>query len=162
MNDKPLRRQVILDLLASRPVGSQDQLRRLLDAKGLRVTQATLSRDLKDLSVFKGPSGYVLPGSGAGPGGGTLPGAGIAAAGTGALSEPLRMYLLRAEQAGNLVVLRTRPGHASPLATEFDRAQVPGVVGTIAGDDTVFLAAESTARARALVRSARQITGRSH
>ena len=148
MSAKARRRQLILDLLARQRVVNQDQLQRLLAQAGAHATQATLSRDLRDLNVLKGPTGYMV---GAEP---------PPLAGAATLGEPLRLFMIRAEQAGNLVIFRTRPGHAPPLASELDRTRLPGVLGTIAGDDTIFLAAESPGRARTIVRTARRLAGK--
>lgn len=143
---KARRRAFILDILAQQAVPNQDRLQRLLAARGVEVTQATLSRDLRDLNVYKGAAGYVLNGQ---------PPDAVPA--RPELERALRAFMLSATQAGNLVILRTRPGHASPLATEIDRVQLTGVLGTIAGDDTVFLATASPSRARTLARQARTI-----
>lgn len=137
---------MILDILGQQPVPNQDRLQRLLAARGVEVTQATLSRDLRDLNVYKGAGGYVLNAQ--------PPEVGPAKP---ELERAFRTFMLSATQAGNLVILRTRPGHASPLASEIDRVQIAGVLGTIAGDDTVFLATASPSRARALTRQARSI-----
>jgi transcriptional regulator of arginine metabolism len=149
MADKARRRAIIMEILSAQSVPNQDRLQKLLASRGLEVTQATLSRDLRDLNVFKGPSGYVLNQGGAElmP---TRP----------EVETAIRTYMISAVNAGNLVVLRTRPGHASPLAGEIDRSLLPGVAGTIAGDDTVFVAMATPARARALVRQARATVGR--
>jgi transcriptional regulator of arginine metabolism len=154
------RRQAALALLADRSVASQSDLRALLGQRGFPATQGTISRDLRALGVLKGPGGYLVPGEGAGAsrpkgaGGGGASGAGAAL--PGALVGALRMFMLRAESAGAIVVLKTRPGHAAPLATELDRAALRSAVGTIAGDDTVFVATPSPARAKALAAAARK------
>lgn len=145
---KARRRQLILDVL-QQPVPNQDRLAALLKERGVVVTQATLSRDLRDLNVFKGPLGYVLGQAGAEIG-----------VGNPQIESAVKLYMLSAAAAGSLVVFRTRPGHASPLASEIDRSGITGVAGTIAGDDTIFVAATSPARARSLVRLCRQIVSR--
>lgn len=149
MSAKARRRQLILDVLQQQTVPNQERLAALLQARGVAVTQATLSRDLRDLSVFKGPSGYVLN-----QGGGDL------GTGNAQIEMAVKLYMLSAAAAGSLVVFRTRPGHASPLASEFDRSGITGVAGTIAGDDTIFVAVNSPARARSLVRLCRQLVQR--
>ena len=143
MSLKARRRAIIMDILEKQAVPNQERLQRLLTARGLAVTQATLSRDLRDLNVFKGPAGYVLNGHPPEPG-----------PQRPEVNRAVRLFMLSVMQAGTIVVMRTRPGHASPLASELDRAHLPGVVGTIAGDDTVFLAMSSPSRARSLVRFA--------
>jgi transcriptional regulator of arginine metabolism len=150
MLSKAARRQRIRELLADNQVFSQEQLQGLLRARGANVTQATLSRDLRHLGVAKGPAGYRLANGLGGHGGGTVAG------GAGELHRILPSVLLSAEAGGTLVVLRTQPAHANPLAIEMDRARLPQVLGTIAGDDTVFVATRTPAQARNLLRSLRR------
>ncbi|MCP3905878.1 MAG: arginine repressor [Planctomycetes bacterium] len=144
------RHQRIRELLDRAPVRSQEDLRRLLAADGLEVTQATLSRDLRELAVVKGPDGYRMPGA---------DGA-VAAAGDG-LAQVLERELISAECGGTTVVLRTRPGYADSLAIEIDRVRPDEVLGTIAGDDTVFIAAKSPRLAQVLLRRMMKLAGRS-
>jgi len=149
MTSKARRRQLLLDILSQQSLANQERLAHLLAQRGVEVTQATLSRDLRDLNVFKGPSGYVL--------GQNAP---EAALHNQQLETSFKLFMINAQPAGSLVVMRTRPGHASPLASELDRVGMPGVVGTIAGDDTIFIATVSPARAKGLVRIARSLVGR--
>lgn len=137
------RLNVIREVLASSPVTSQDELRRKLRRRGIHVTQATLSRDIHQLRLSKGPGGYSLPnGHGA---------AAIAAAAEEDQSPSLNMIIesfgLRVRQAMNQVVLSTAMGGAQPVAAALDREEWPEVVGTIAGDDTVLLICMDTRRA---------------
>jgi transcriptional regulator of arginine metabolism len=136
------RRARILEIVRAERVKNQLELQTLLAGRGIEVNQATLSRDLRDLGLLKGPQGYELPG-------GTPPASGGAAM---ALFAAARAWLAEARAAGSLVVLKTPPGGANPLAIALDRAKLEGVVGTIAGDDTVFVAADDAAHARRLVR----------
>ncbi|MFO0962454.1 MAG: hypothetical protein U0625_06045 [Phycisphaerales bacterium] len=138
------RRARLAAIIASEQVGSQQELAALLRRReGIAVTQATLSRDLAELGVVKGPAGYALPGV-----------ASPAAAGReAALASSLRAHLLSVERGGTLVVLRTPSGHANSLAVELDRAGLPGALGTIAGDDTIFIAARDTESAARLART---------
>lgn len=115
----------------------------MLRRDGIEATQATLSRDLRELGVLKGPAGYTLPSEGGQRAGGRE------------LREAAAAYLLSVQPAGNLVVLRTGPGQASALALEVDRCGFDGVVGTVAGDDTIFIAAKS---ARLAIRLARALS----
>jgi transcriptional regulator of arginine metabolism len=148
------RLNVIREVLASSPVASQDELRRKLRRRGIHVTQATLSRDIHQLRLSKGPGGYSLPN-----GHSTTA---IAAAAEEdqppTLSEMIDSLGLRVRQALNQVVLRTVMGGAQPVAAALDREEWPEVVGTIAGDDTVLVictdvrhASEVDARLRAMV-----------
>ena len=133
------RHRLIAKLLAADSVRSQEQLRAMLDAAGVRATQGTLSRDLRELGVVKSPSGYALD---------PRPGNGSRAATD--LERSLETHLMAADFAGNIVVLKTEPGHAQLLAAEIDRAATPGVVGSVAGDDTIFLAVRSPKAARSV------------
>ena len=127
MVTKPRRRDLIAQLVHARPIQSQQELQEALAAKRVRVNQATLSRDLQDMGVLKGPAGYVLP---------TDP----ATVDTSkqSLSNMLRRELRSIEYSGNTVVLRTDAGHANALAVELARSRLDDILGTIAGDDTIF------------------------
>lgn len=146
----------ILSAQSGRPVLSQEELRDRLGRGGFSVTQATLSRDLRALGVMKGPGGYMLPGRG--PGGGRGERAGAVPIDQG-LRSSLGRGLVSVEAAGTLVVIRTEPGHASALALEIDRTPPKGAAGTVAGDDTIFVAARTAAGAKALARFFRESAG---
>lgn len=147
--DRQERRQRILRLLAQERVRSQAELQRRLAQDGLAADQATLSRDLRALGVVKGPDGYELPASPLPP-----------ATAQQSLWHAVRAFLLAAQAAQNLVVLRTPAGGASALALALDGAGLPGLLGTIAGDDTVLVVCASAARARSLVRQLERQRGR--
>ena len=140
MTDKPRRHRLILDLVAQGGVANQDSLATLLKKRGLRVTQATLSRDLHELAVVKGPGGYSLPAPSNGANGASV--RAVAEPGRG-LERALREFLLSAATGGNLAILHTGPGRAPLLALEIDRASIKPILGTVAGDDTVFIATRS-------------------
>jgi transcriptional regulator of arginine metabolism len=138
---KAARHARIAAVLARCAVHSQPELARLLAADGFAVTQATLSRDLDELGAVKlrGADGslvYALPGEG---GDRTPRGPEAAAACEARLARTLEDLLVRADASANLVVLRTPPGGAHLLASAVDRAGLPDVLGTVAGDDTVLL-----------------------
>jgi transcriptional regulator of arginine metabolism len=137
------RLNVIRDVLANSPVASQDELRRKLRRRGIHVTQATLSRDIHQLRLSKGPSGYALPN---GHGAATIA-ATAEADQPPALNEMIDSLGLRVRQAMNQVVLSTVMGGAQPVAAALDREEWPEVVGTIAGDDTVLVICTDTRRA---------------
>jgi transcriptional regulator of arginine metabolism len=120
-------------------------MRYLLSRENVAATQATLSRDLRALGVLKGPEGYTLSN-------GTASYNAIPAEST-ALASAVQSFLISAKQAGNMVILRTGPGKASALATEIDNALPSGAVGSIAGDDTVFVATASPTAANRITRS---------
>jgi len=133
------RQARIVAIVSAEGVGSQGELAALLAAEGIEVTQATLSRDLEDLGAVKlrgadgGAGVYVIPEDGS-------PVRGVTG-GTERVSRMLGDLLVSTDASGNLAVLRTPPGAAGYLASAIDRAALPDVVGTIAGDDTIFVIA---------------------
>jgi transcriptional regulator of arginine metabolism len=145
---KQRRQAKVAELVSRNRVWSQHELAELLGRDGISVTQATLSRDLTELGVVKGPQGYLLPD------------APLAAEDPGErLARTLRGELVGLDVGGTLVVLRTRPGHGNALAVEIDRGRVEGSLGTIAGDDTVFLAARSATAAERIAGRFRKLAG---
>jgi len=138
--DNLYRRTQILNLLRTGPATTQEELRRKLARRGIQVTQATVSRDIEELGLVKTRSGYHLP-EPAEPPAPVQP----------TLQVILKEFLREAEQASNLVVLKTYPGNAHSVAAALDAEEWPEVVGTVAGDDTIFVATPS-AREAALVR----------
>jgi transcriptional regulator of arginine metabolism len=149
------RQARIVAILTSAPVRSQSELAALLAGDGIEVTQATLSRDLEELGAVKlrGPDGgvgvYIVPEDGSPVRG--VPG------GTGRLSRLLSELLVSTDASGNLAVLRTPPGAADYLASAVDRAALPYVVGTIAGDDTIFVAAREPMTGAQLVTALKEL-----
>jgi transcriptional regulator of arginine metabolism len=133
---KAARQARIVELLEASAVSSQTELGRLLAASGVEVTQATLSRDLDELGAMKvrTPVGmtYSVPPEG-------QPRKGSAETVDARLARLLEELLIGAEATGGLVVLRTPPGGAQLLGSALDRAGLPEVAGTVAGDDTVLL-----------------------
>ncbi len=127
--DKLYRRSQILDVLKAEVVADQAELRRKLARRGIRVTQATVSRDIQELGVVKTRGGYRLP-SAAEPVGPVQP----------SLSVILKEFLREARQAANLVVVKTHPGNAHTVAVALDGSGWAEIVGTVAGDDTVLVA----------------------
>jgi transcriptional regulator of arginine metabolism len=140
LTSRAARHARIVALLTEHPVRSQGELAELLAAAGAKVTQATLSRDLEELGAVKlrTPDGgqpiYVVPQDGS-----------PLAARQSDDAPPLRLarllseLLISAEASGNLVVLRTPPGASNFVASALDRASLPQVLGTIAGDDTILV-----------------------
>jgi transcriptional regulator of arginine metabolism len=143
------RRQRILALLEQAPVHNQADLQQQLAAAGFEVNQATLSRDLRALGVAKGQHGYELPTAPLSPQ--TV---------HQSLWHAVHTWLVGAQAAQNLVVLRTPAGGAQPLGVALDRARLPGLVGTIAGDDTVLAICADARKARSLMRRLQQGAGR--
>ncbi len=150
---------MIAQLLAAEEVPSQDRLRALLANRGLEATQATLSRDLREMGVVKGPRGYSLGGPWSQPESRpTNQHADEQQAGR-TLNRVLSASILSAEQAGTLVILKTPPGHAQLVAVELDQRPPTGVVGTVGGDDTIFVACSSTDAAKTLLVLLRKASG---
>src|SRR6185312_5124899 len=136
--NKRERQQHILSLIRARPIGTQEDLRTLLEKAGVPATQSSVSRDLEELGVVKHHGHYTLPRSN-----------GAAARG-----------LLSLDHAGDsLVIARTVPGLASAVAVEIDAAAIPEIVGTIAGEDTIFIAVRDTKSQRAAVKEIWKIFG---
>ncbi len=139
------RHNAIREVVASSPVTNQDELRRKLRRRGFAVTQATLSRDIHELHIYKGPAGYSLPN---GNGNGAISAAAEKDDDTPpTVQEVIDSFGLRALQAMNQVVIRTMMGGAQPVAAALDYEEWPEVAGTIAGDDTVLVICKDARRA---------------
>jgi len=141
---KARRQSAILDAVQHQPVRSQEQLRRQLRSAGFDVTQATLSRDIRELQLVKGGAdgAYQAPSRPATNGHG----------GVGMLQKALSEYLTKADQVQQMVLLRTGPGQAQILGVAIDSARLPDVVGTLAGDDTILVITRGARQAKALVK----------
>lgn len=142
VTSKTGRQALIIDLITREEVHSQSELAELLAARGVQVTQATLSRDLVQLAAVKVRDGqstvYAVPGEG----GDRAP---LSALGREVFSARLQRLceelLVSAAASGNQVVLRTPPGAAQYLASAIDHSHLPQVLGSIAGDDTILVIA---------------------
>ena len=149
------RQARIVELVSRGQIHSQTDLLALLEAEGIETTQATLSRDLDELGAVKlrgadrGIPVYVIPDDGS-------PVRGVEG-GTGRLARLLGELLVSADASGNLAVLRTPPGAAHYLASALDRAALHDIVGTIAGDDTIFLVAREPLTGTQLVARLREL-----
>jgi len=126
---KRYRQGQILKLLTGAPVSNQDELRRRLVHLGMRVTQATLSRDLRELKLVKTSEGYRPLSAAAVEEAAPLP----------VLARALKEFLLDIRPAQNLLVLKTPPGGAQPLAAAVDAEHWKEIAGTLAGDDTILI-----------------------
>jgi len=134
---KSARQAAILEVISQESVATQNDLARALKHKGVHATQVSLSRDISELGLVKAAGRYQ-----------SAP----AMAGATDPEMPLRTSLRSASAAGsNLVVLRTDTSAAQPVGLVIDRMTMPGVVGTIAGDDTVFVAVDSAATSKKLL-----------
>ncbi len=159
MDSRDRRRRLIVEVLAEGPVPSQQGLMGALRRRGVRTTQATLSRDLRDLGIVKSPRGYLSPeAASVAPGGSGVSGMGTADP-EAMLRRVLSAYLMSADPAGTLVVCKTSPGGAMAVAVELDRRPPEGLVGTVGGDDTIFLATPSNEAAGALASYLLELAG---
>lgn len=128
---KRYRQSAILELVTHESVCSQEELCRRLRARGFHATQATISRDIKELQLVKRAADGAYE---------RTESTNAGRPGTEAtVRRAVGEYLRRLDQVQQLLVLRTDPGGAQPLALAIDRAELPEVVGTVAGDDTILL-----------------------
>lgn len=149
---KTQRHAAILRIVRGETIGSQEQLRERLKAEGYAVTQATLSRDIRELGLAKiaapdGGSRYA--GSADGGGGGVRP----------QLEQLLPTMLVSADGVGPLLVLKTTTGGAQALGLALDGAGWSGVIGTIAGDDAILVIARSERARRSVQVRLKELAG---
>ena len=138
---KRTRQQAILEIVRGQQVPSQAALAQQLSKNGFNVTQATLSRDIADLNLMKSKGGYT-----------TLRNAG--AADMPQMPDPtgtLKRLVTRVDQANNLVVVKTSPGSAQPVALAIDDGRYKEILGTVAGDDVVLVVTRVNNDARSFV-----------
>ena len=150
MRNKRERQALILQLVQAGPVSSQGELKRLLGSRGVQVTQATLSRDLRDLGLARVTSEdgvrYVVPDArsdDASP----------------ALDATLAQFLASVDGVSELIVLHTLPGGAQPVAEAIDAEGWPEVLGTIGGENTILVVCRSTEARAQVMRRLREIAG---
>ena len=134
MSNKHQRQQAILQLIGTHQVASQEELKELLATRGLVVTQATLSRDLRDLGVLRAPgedgSRYMLPEM-------------VSDEAKPSLEGLLPQLFSRVDGVGELLVLHTLPSGAQPVAEALDAQGWPEIIGTLAGENTVLIICRS-------------------
>ena len=138
------RREAIRDLLAQGPAATQAFLVRALEDRGFVATQSSVSRDLRELGAVKTPEGYELPAAGSADG-----------SEVAAVADLLRSI---SPAGSNLLVIHTGTGAAQRVALALDRSGWPGMVGTIAGDDTIFVATESAHAQKTLIARIEKVT----
>jgi transcriptional regulator of arginine metabolism len=140
---KERRQRAIADLIRSNALASQEELAERLAALGYAVTQATVSRDLEQIGAVKvrrgGHLAYALPDE-------------VPAAPSARLSSVFRDWVRSIEAAGNLVVMKTPPGSAHLVGVVLDQGEFPEIVGTICGDDTIFVACRTAGDGKILAR----------
>ncbi|HJT54661.1 MAG TPA: arginine repressor [Candidatus Angelobacter sp.] len=135
---KLARQQTILELAHQAPLPNQQELCKVLARRGFQVTQATLSRDINELRLVKTAEGYILPNGDA------------SAEPMPAVSRVLREFVREIRRAQNLLVIKTIPGSAQPVAVAVDAEGWDEVVGTVAGDDTILIISGNNKKARQL------------
>ncbi len=144
---KPERHTVIREIVGSTAVVSQHELRRKLVHRGFDVTQATLSRDIREMRLYKGPGGYALPN-------------GVEEDDDEPkVEDVLGRFALKVKQAQNLLVVITTQGGAQPVALAIDHEEWPETVGTIAGDDTVLIICPDNRQASRLLALVEEMIG---
>lgn len=144
------RQKLILELISGQDVGTQQQLLELLSARGVRCTQATLSRDIHALNLVKLPS----PGGGVRYGVEPVPTAGNDAS---KLLNIARLAALSIDAAGNIIVIKTMPGLAHAVGSFADKLEEQGLVGSIAGNDTILLVMKDNETADELLQIIREL-----
>jgi transcriptional regulator of arginine metabolism len=161
---KNARQQLIVELLGRHQVRSQTELAELLAGSGLNVTQATLSRDLVELDAVKvrvatGALVYAVPAEG---GDRTPRPGGESGAAETRLVRLLGELMVSADASANMALLRTPPGAAQFLASAFDKAEIAGILGTVAGDDTVLVISRDPDGGSALVQKLLALANHPH
>jgi transcriptional regulator of arginine metabolism len=139
--DNLYRRNQILELLRASAVATQGDLRRKLARRGIHVTQATLSRDIEELGAVKTREGYRVADT-----------AQLPAPPQPTLNVILKEFVREVRLASNLVVVKTHPGNAHSVAVSLDAESWPEATGTVAGDDTIFIATPGAREAARLRR----------
>jgi transcriptional regulator of arginine metabolism len=142
---KARRQSAILDAVRHEPVRSQEQLRRQLRAAGFDVTQATLSRDIRELGLVKTADGYAVPGDEG------------ATSHLPSVERLVREFVYDVKSAQNLVVLKTSAGSAQPVAAALDAEEWKEVMGTLGGDDTILIVSPDARQASRLVARIREL-----
>ena len=127
MISKRARQERIIAIIRRQPVASQEELSEILAHEAVTVTQSTLSRDIRELGVVKARGRYQVAA------------AGESVPSPESVRRAFQQFLLRSEVSGNILMLRTPPGSAHSLGVVLDSIEWPEVLGTVAGDDTVFV-----------------------
>jgi len=150
LEDTRARRALIIELVRTRHVATQGDLRDLLRAKGHDVTQATLSRDLAKLGARR----VSLPSGGTAYEIDSIP---VRTGGAPAQLAAMTQLVLGIREGAAIVVIHTRPGAAPAVAALLDQARLESIIGSIAGDDTIFVVPERGVTAATLVKTLRRL-----
>lgn len=148
MSAKDRRQQKILELISEQPIARQEELSAALKDVGISTTQSTLSKDIKELGVSKAPDGeggfrYHIPGALHGPERSHLQGEKL-------LQRELKDFVVGIDGAGHTAVVKTITGHAQGVCEAIDQVAWPEVVGTLAGENTIFILCRSEVECRRL------------
>ncbi len=143
---KPLRHHRILQLVGREPLLTQEEIVRRLAREGMRITQATLSRDIRELGLTKSAEGYSIPAP-----------AGDGPAHVHPLARMLREFVIEVREAQNLLVVKTTPGSAQPVAAALDGESWPELLGTLGGDDTILAVSPDRKSCQALGKRIREL-----
>ena len=146
MISKKARQVRILEVARKHPVRSQEEFAALLKREDVDVTQATLSRDIRDLGLVKVRGCYRVPGEVT-----SVPPDDV-------LRRAFEQFLVRTAVSGNILMVRTSPGNAHSIGVVLDAAQWPEVLGTVAGDDTVFVLLRSNSRGKKVLERIRELS----
>ena len=151
---KRQRQRALMELVRHEPLSSQEQIRQRLSELGFAATQSTISRDLEELGLVRIRDGgghlrYAELAEGNGANGHHAP----------SLEALLREFALTVEVSGNIVLVKTPPGAANAVAQGLDQSSLEGLVGTVAGDDTILVLARSPAAGRSVAATLRSSAG---
>ncbi len=147
---KTSRQSKILDIIRTKDIETQNQLIEALEAAGFKSTQATVSRDIRELRLVKEMTvdgGYRY----------TLPSAESISGNNDKLRTIFRESIVSIDYAGNLVILKTLAGMASAACSAIDSMEISSIIGTIAGDDTIFLAVREVSTAEMLTKKMKEM-----
>lgn len=147
---KNARHARIVELVDRRAVRSQNEMAALLSGQGVEVAQATLSRDIRELGLVKVRGRYQSARAAA---------AAVSGPGADGLRRSLQRLVIRTGLSGNIVMVKTAPGDAHSLGVVLDAAEWPEVLGTVAGDDTVFVLLRGAGRGRRVLRRIEELQG---
>ncbi len=149
--DKRRRRDVIRELVSTRPLSRQSELVKELAARDIEADQSTISRDLREMGLVRLPGADGVPIYG-------FPGEQAPAAAAGDLEHGLKEFATSFETSGNILVLHTAPGNAHALAAILDRARLDEVAGTVAGDDTIIIVVKEKHSAKRLAQRLKRMS----
>lgn len=150
---KAWRSKKILEIIKEKDISTQEELVQELRKSGFSVTQATVSRDIKELGLIKVPGG-------AGVSRYTLPGETVNTWNDDRLKRLFKSSVISMDSSENLIIIKTLPGEAQGVASAVDNAQWPEIIGTVAGDDTILVVTKPKKLTHVVMRKFASLTGR--